>query len=137
MIITGKFQGKTGDEFIVTVVKAYMVATNTVDRLGEMLAQMPYLRRCMPTDLSFDKKGRMTLTDAQEQFLFNASLRIGQPYFEERLLTVENRQDYTDAEVAGGLRYVELNPILARQHADPNDAVLEGCRNVRAWLQMA
>lgn len=137
MIITGINAALTGDAFIVAVARGYLQVVGGAERLGEFLAQMPYFRRTFPAGITPDAKGNVDLTEDQERYLFNASIRIGMPYLPELIATVTDRDTYSDEAVAGGLRYVELNPMLASVHPAHNSAVLEGCRNVHAWLQMA
>lgn len=137
VIINGNFDGKTGDALIVAIAKAFLEVKGCPERLGEYISQMPYFRRTMLTELSKDGDGNTVLTDNQERFMASSLLRIGMPYFEERIALIENRESFTDDVVAAGMRFVELNPYIARTFPSYNLAVLDACGKIKAWLELA
>lgn len=137
MNLTGNFTGKVDEALIVAISQAYLATQNASNKLGEYVAQMPFMRRSFPTDLTISEDGSIELTTGQETFLYHALLRIGQPIFQSHIDAITDRSAFNDAVVKGAMKFVELNPMQARQYPSYNLAVLAACPLIDAWLQLA
>lgn len=137
MIITGINAALTGDAFIVAVARGYLQVVGGSDRLGDYVAQMPFMRRSFPSDFIINEDGSIDLTPGQETFLYHALLQIGPPVFQMHIDAITDRSAFSDAVVRGAMKFVELNPMQSRQYRDYNAAVLAACPLIDAWLQLA
>lgn len=137
MNLTGNFTGKADEALIVAISQAYLATQSASDRLGDYVAQMPFMRRSFPSDFIINEDGSIDLTQGQETFLYHALLRIGPPVFQMHIDAITDRSAFSDAVVRGAMKFVELNPMQSRQYRDYNAAVLAACPLVNAWLQLA
>jgi hypothetical protein len=70
-------------------------------------------------------------------YLYHALLRIGNPCSDSDIAAVTDREAYSDAVVSASLKFIELNPMRAKQYPDYNLAILAVCPLIDAWLQLA